>query len=100
MTPAEVLAELEVCAAVPVAWTSKDGALRDDEGSRIEPAQAERHTYALGPFGSWPVTMTEAEADIRQHPEWTEGRSIRLGRVAAYKSGWGYSLREKADRDG
>lgn len=100
MTPAEVLAELEVCAAVPVAWTSKDGTLRDDGGGSIEPAEAGRHAWALGPFGSWPVALADAEADIRQHPEWTEGRSIRLGRVAVYKSGWGYSLREKADRDG
>lgn len=56
MTRDEVLAELEINPPIEIAWTSKDGTIRDDDGDSIDERQTEEYVWALGPFGSWPET--------------------------------------------
>ncbi len=79
-----------------VAWTSKDGTLRDDDGDPIDERCTVPHTWALGPFGSWPATMEDVEKDLAAHDVWHYGESMRLGPVVVYKQGWGYSAKERA----
>jgi hypothetical protein len=97
MTPAEAIAALDVQDPVPVAWTSKDGTLRDDDGGTIDTRQTEPWVWALGPFGSWPETAAAARADINAHPEWRLGKSLRIGWCVTHKPGWGYGAKEPAD---
>lgn len=94
MTQDDVIRELDIQPPREVAWTSKSGRLMDDEGDRIDERETVPYTWALGPYGSWVVTVEDATVTIREHDTWEEGRSFRLGRVATWKPGWGFALRE------
>lgn len=93
MTAEEARTLLDVQEPIPVAWTSKDGTKRDDDGNRIDERQTVPWVWALGPFGTWPETLDAAEHDLRNEPEWWHGESYRLGWVVVYKRGWGYSAK-------
>lgn len=98
MTPEEVLAALDVQDAIPVAWTSKDGTLRDDDGDAIDRRQTVPYVWALGPFGSWPTTLEDARKEIGEPEEWFTGDSFRLGCVATWKPGWGFQIKDPERR--
>jgi len=91
MTPEEALKLLDVHEPIEVAWVSKDGTKRDDNGEAIDERQTVPWVWALGPFGSWPVTLDKAmEKFDDESLDWCHLRSIRLGPVVCYELGWGY----------
>ena len=99
ITAAEARNLLKVYEPIPVAHTSQSGKLLDDEGTEIDQRQTVPWVMALGPFGSWPTTLSDAEADFEEHAEWFTGRSIRVGFAVCYKQGWGYQADEEAAKN-
>ena len=51
-------------------------------------------TFALGPYGSWPEKLSDAETVFETETHWRLCQSLRLGPVVIYKAGWGYSASE------
>ena len=96
MTPAEALALLDIQPPREVAWTSKDGTLRDDDGDKIDPRQAEPWVWALGPFGSWPETAEEAKREIAASEVWRHVDTLRIGWAIVRASGWGFGAKAVA----
>jgi hypothetical protein len=94
----EARALLKVYPPKAVAYTSATGRPMDDEGNEIDPREAVPWTMALGPFGSWPCTVEDAEKDFAAHPKWYTGESFRLGYVVVHRQGWGYAAVEPAAR--
>ncbi len=78
---------------IEVAWTSRDGTLRDDDGDPIDERQTVPWVMKLGPFGSWPSTVEDAEKDFIEHAnkDWWLGESFRIGTAVVWKTGWGYA---------
>jgi hypothetical protein len=91
MSPEQARSLLVVREPIPAAMTSPTGRLLDAEGGQIDPRQTVSWVMALGPFGSWPSTLADAEADFAKHPEWTHAESFRLGWVVVHRPGWGYA---------
>lgn len=91
LTSAEARQLLDVQEPHKVAWTSKDGTKRDDDGDEIDDRKLKPWVLALGPFGSWPVPLTEAEGELATHDTWQLGKSFRLNWVVTWKSGWGFA---------
>ena len=87
----EARAMLEVREPIEVAIRLRDGGLLDVHGDSIDERCTEPWVMALGPFGSWPCTLADAEKDFAKHPEWWAGESFRLGHVVVYARGWGYA---------
>lgn len=94
LTSAEARALLLIYDPIPVVHTSKTGKLIGDEGDTIDERQTVPWTMALGPFGSWFSTVEQAERDFAKYDQWYYGKSLRLGWVVVYKSGWGYQAVE------
>lgn len=84
-----------------VVHTSKTGRLLDDEGNKIDERETVPWTYALGPFGSWPVTMADVDKVFGEHAntKWLYGESPRLGPVVCWKNGWGFQAIAEAEVD-
>jgi len=97
LTAAEARALLVTYEPVEVAWTSKDGTRRDDDGESIDERCLVPWVMALGPYGSWPATLEAAEASFAEHTEWLHGTSMRLGSVVVWKRGWGYQAETKEE---
>ena len=91
LTSAEARKLLKVYPATPVAFTTKSGKLLDEYGDEIDERETVPHTMALGPFGSWPCTLEDAEKDFAAHPNWYDGESMRVGYSVVWKQGWGYA---------
>lgn len=69
---------LDVQPAREVAFTSRDGTRRDEDGASIDARQAEPWVWALGPFGSWPVRLDEAVAKLQAHTDLATEACLRL----------------------
>lgn len=91
MTAAEARAALVVYAPQIPDMRNSDGEPFDKHGNRIDDRRLVQSVDALGPFGSWPSTLGDAERDLAAHETWWLGRSFRLGWVVVYKEGWGYA---------
>lgn len=94
LTAVEARALLQIYKPREVAHVSKAGKFLDDDGSEIDKRQTVAWTMALGPFGSWPSTVEDADKDFTEHAEWWYGQSFRLGWVVVYRNGWGYQAVE------
>ncbi len=93
MTADEAIALLDVKPAIEVAWTSKDGTKRDDDGDAIDERQTVPWVLAEGPFGTWPETLEDAVAKLRACTAFVVGPSLRVGRIVRFEPGWGYAAR-------
>lgn len=62
----------------------------DNGGDEINERQTVPWVWALGPFGSWPCTLKEAEEDFATYTTWNYGKCLRLRSAVTFKSGWGY----------
>lgn len=100
LTSAEARALLDIREPTPVGFTSEDGKFYEgdhaDSWEEIDARETVPWVMALGPFGSWPSTLEDAEKDFAAHPEWYYGVSFRLGNVVVWKQGWGYAAKERA----
>ena len=96
MNGVEARKMLAVQEPIEVAWTSKDGTQRADDGDEIDPRQTVPWVMALGPFGSWPETLEGAEESLALHNSWVHGPSFRLGFAVTWEQGWGYQAKETA----
>lgn len=94
LTADEAIALLDIRPAIPVAWTSKDGTLRDDNGRKIDKRQAGPWVWAKGPFGSWPETVEEAKRQIYTSEAWEHVDTLRIGWAVVRASGWGFGARK------
>ena len=95
MTADEARALLDVQEPIPLAWTSKDGTPRDDDGDAIDHRQTVPWVWAVGPFGSWPETMAVVEGLLTAHKEWFHAQTIRIGRAVMYDPPWGFAAKEE-----
>lgn len=93
LTSAEARALLRVEEPQKVAFTNSKGKHFDDDGNHIDKREAVPHVYALGPFGSWPTTLEDAEKEFAKHDEWFYGKSFRLGHVVIWDTGWGFAAK-------
>lgn len=93
MTADEAIVMLDVQPAIEVAWTSKDGTKRDDSGRAIDKRQTVPWVWAEGPFGTWPETLEDAVARLRESRRLSVAASFRLDRSVWYGQGWGYAAR-------
>lgn len=85
---------LDVQPAREVAWTSKDGTLRDDDGDAIDPRQAVPWVWAIGPFGTWPETAESAIVALECASSIQLSRSMRTNGPAVFvRAGWGYAAK-------
>lgn len=93
LTLAGAIDLLDVQPARVAAFVARDGKKRDEDGGVIDDRQTEPWVWALGPFGSWPCTVAEATATLRQHTTFATAESIRIGRVVLFKDEWGFAAK-------
>ena len=91
LTAVEARAILKVREPREVAFVNSKGESLNDDGDKIDPRELEPWTMALGPFGSWPCTVADAERTIAKHAEFEYGVSCRIGPCIIWEQGWGFS---------
>ena len=92
VTKDEAVEVLAVNPPIEVAWTSKNGKLRDDDGNEIDERQTVPWVWALGPYGSWPMTVEDALKNISSSDVLAIDESWRIGWTVYWLDWWGCAV--------